>query len=94
MAKENRQKAKTDMQAMMEVYKKLCTPGVSHKMPASMAGRRNTRASSCMEPGKPPIESTGTSEQKIILVSSFLSSKSEFIELDQWGKCPCQKPIY
>ena len=32
MAKEKKQESKMDMQAMMEMYKKLATPGAPHKM--------------------------------------------------------------
>ena len=38
MAKQKKQKDKMDMQAMMEVYNKLATPGEPHKMLANLAG--------------------------------------------------------
>jgi hypothetical protein len=72
MAKEEKQKGKMDMQATMEVYKKLGTPGAPHKVLASMAGSWNTKMKSWMEPDKPPMESTGTSEQKMILGGRYL----------------------
>ena len=49
-----------DMQAMMETYKKLATPGEPHKQFASLAGSWTTKTKEWMEPGKPPTESTGT----------------------------------
>ena len=73
MAQEEKQKGKMDTEAMMEVYTKLGTPGAPHKVLASMAGSWNTKVKSCMEPGKPPTESAGTSEQKMILGGRFLS---------------------
>jgi len=42
MIKEKKQENKMDMQAMMDVYTKLGTPGAPHKMLASMAGSWNT----------------------------------------------------
>jgi hypothetical protein len=72
MAKEEKQKGKMDTEAMMEVYKKLGTPGAPHKVLARMAGTWNTKMKSWMEPGKPPMESTGTSEQRMILGGRYL----------------------
>ena len=63
---------KMDMQAMMELYQTLGTPGVGHKLLESMAGSWDTKTKSYLEPGKPPIESTGTCEQKMILNGRFL----------------------
>lgn len=57
---------KMDMQAMMEVYQKVATPGAPHKALARMAGTWNAKMKCWMEPGKPPMESTGTSEMKMI----------------------------
>jgi hypothetical protein len=70
-----KQELKNDMQTMMEVYTKLATPGEPHKALASMAGRWNTKIRSWMEPDKPPMESTGTSEQKMILGGRFLQQE-------------------
>ena len=58
---------KIDTQAMMEVYEKLGTPGAPHKMLASMAGSWTAKTKAWMEPNKPPLESTGASEQKMVL---------------------------
>ena len=41
-----KQESKMDTEAMMEVYKKLGTPGVPHKMLASMAGSWTTKIKS------------------------------------------------
>ena len=60
------------MQAMMDVYTKLGTPGAPHKVLASMVGSWITKIKSWTEPDKPPMESTGTSEQKMVLGGRFL----------------------
>lgn len=72
MAKEKKQEGRMDMQAMMEVYKKLGALGAPHKLLASMAGGWNTKIKSWMEPDRPPMESTGTCEQKMVLGGRFL----------------------
>ena len=69
------QEGKTDMQAMMEVYTKLATPGAPHKLLASMVGSWTTKTKSWMEPNKPPMETTGTCEQKMILGGRFLQQE-------------------
>jgi hypothetical protein len=56
MAKEKKQEGKMDMQAMMDVYKKLAIPGVPHKLLASLAGSWITKTKGWMEPDKPPME--------------------------------------
>jgi hypothetical protein len=61
-----------DPQAMMEVWKKLATPGEPHKLFAGLAGSWTTQTKEWMEPGKPPMESTGTAEMKMLLDGRFL----------------------
>jgi len=75
MTKEKKQENKMNMQAMTKVYTKLGTPGAPHKMLASMAGSWNTTIKSWMEPNKPPMESKGTCEQKMILGGRFLQQE-------------------
>ncbi len=72
MAKEKKQEGKMDPQAMMEMWKKLGTPGEPHKLFASLAGSWTTTTKEWMEPGKPPAESTGTAEMKMLLDGRFL----------------------
>jgi hypothetical protein len=67
-----KQEGKIDMQAMMEVYKKVATPGAPHKLFASLEGSWTTRTKSWMEPDKPPVDMTGTCEQKILLGGRYL----------------------
>jgi hypothetical protein len=72
MAEEKKQKSKIDMEAMMEVYKKVGTPGAPHKALARMEGSWNTKTKAWMEPDKPPMEGTGTCEQKMLLDGRYL----------------------
>jgi hypothetical protein len=63
---------KMDMGAMMEVYKKVGTPAAPHRLLASLEGIWTTRTRSWMDPDKPPMESTGTCEQTMILGGRYL----------------------
>ena len=64
-----------DMQAMMEKFEKAGTPGEPHKQLASMEGKWDTKTKSWMEPNKPPVETTGSCEQKMIMDGRFLKQK-------------------
>lgn len=70
-----KKKEKMDMESMMETYKELAVPGPQHKMLARLAGSWTTRTRSSMEPGQPPVESTGTCEQKMILDGHYLQQE-------------------
>ena len=72
MAKDKKPTKEMDPQAMMEVWKKLAIPGEPHKLFASLAGSWTTTTKEWMEPGKPPTESTGTAEMKMLLDERFL----------------------
>ena len=72
MAKDKKPTKEMDPQAMMEVWKKLAMPGEPHKLFASLAGSWTTTTKEWMEPGKPPTESTGTAEMKMLLDGRFL----------------------
>jgi hypothetical protein len=72
MTAEKKQEGKMDMQAAMEVYKKLAAPGAPHELLASMAGSWTARIKSWMGPDTPPMEWTGSSEQRMILGGRFL----------------------
>ncbi len=72
MANDNKPAKEMDPQAMMEVWKKLAMPGEPHKLFASLAGSWTTTTKEWMEPGKPPTESTGTAEMKMLLDGRFL----------------------
>ena len=64
-----------ETQEIMEIYKKVATPGTPHKRLASMEGSWNTSGRFWMEAGKPPVEQTGRSEQKMILDGRFLQQE-------------------
>lgn len=64
-----------ETQEMMEIYQKIATPGAPHKLLADLAGSWNTRGRFWMEPGKPPVEQTGRSEQKMVLDGRFLQQE-------------------
>jgi hypothetical protein len=72
MAKKEKHDNKMDMKAMMEVYTKLGTPGAPHKALASMVGSWTAKVKSWCEPGNSPMESTGNSDQKMVLGGRFL----------------------
>ncbi len=72
LAKEKKGQKPMDQQAMMEMWKKLGTPGEPHKLFATLAGSWTTTTKEWMEPGKPPTESTGTAEMKMLLEGRFL----------------------
>jgi hypothetical protein len=72
MAKDKKPEKQMDMQAMMETYSKLATPGEPHKQFASLAGSWATKTKSWMDPSKPPMESAGSCEQKMLLDGRFL----------------------
>lgn len=65
-------RAKMDIQKIMEIYKKAGTPGEPHKLLAKLEGSWTTRSKGWMEPDKPPMESSGTCEQKLILDGHYL----------------------
>lgn len=75
MAEERKQEGRMDMEEMMEKYRKLGTPGEPHRVLASMAGSWNARVESWSEPDKPPMESSGTCEQKMVLGGRFLQQE-------------------
>ena len=66
---------KMDMKAMMDIYMKLAVPGSPHKHLEEMVGSWTTRTVAWMEEGRPPMESKGTCEQKMILGGRFLQRK-------------------
>ena len=75
MAKDKKSPKSMDPQAMMEMYQKLATPGEPHKQLASLAGSWTTQTKEWMEPGKPPSESTGSVEMKMLLDGRFLQQE-------------------
>ncbi len=72
LAKDKKAEKPMDKEAMMELWKKLAVPGEPHKLFASLAGNWTTTTKEWMEPGKPPTESTGTADMKMLLDGRFL----------------------
>jgi hypothetical protein len=60
------------MESMCAVYQELATPGAFHKLLAEMAGSWSVKSKWWMDPNDPPMESTGTSEKKMVLDGRFL----------------------
>lgn len=75
MAKDKKPEKQMDPQAMMEIYAKLATPGEPHKQFVSLAGSWTTQTKEWMEPGKPPMESAGTCDFKMLLGGRFLQQE-------------------
>lgn len=71
-AKEKKHEKQMDQQAMMELWKKMAMPGEPHRLFSSLAGSWVTTSKEWMEPGKPPTESSGTAEMKMLLDGRFL----------------------
>lgn len=72
LAKEKKHENPMDPQAITELWKQAATPGEPHKLFATLAGSWTTTTKEWMEPGKPPTESTGTAEMKMLLDGRFL----------------------
>lgn len=60
---------------IMEIYKKLGTPGDAHKLLARMEGVWDTTTRSWNEPGAEPELSSGVCEQRLILGGRFLQQE-------------------
>ena len=75
MSDREKQEGKMDMEAMMEVYRKLGTPGEPHKLLARLVGSWTTRTRAWMEPGKPEVQGTGTCQQKMLLDGRYLQQE-------------------
>lgn len=75
MAEAAKKKSKVGTQAMMEVYRKLGTPGAPHKKLAKLEGAWSTKTRAWMDPDKPPMEGTGTCKQKMVLDGRYLQQE-------------------
>ncbi|HSE62137.1 MAG TPA: DUF1579 domain-containing protein [Thermoanaerobaculia bacterium] len=74
---------KMDEKAMMEMMAKYSTPGEEHKKLESFVGTWDTTAKMWMEPGAPPQESKGVSENKMALGGRFLEQSFEGTMMNQ-----------
>lgn len=70
------QQAPPEMKAMMDAWMKYMTPGESHKMLDGMTGTWDTKVTSWMMPGQPPIVSSGVSETTWILGGRYIQEKA------------------
>jgi Protein of unknown function (DUF1579) len=75
MANKQKRESKMNMEAAMKVYRKLGTPGAPHKRLAGLAGNWITKTRAWMEPDKPPMEGTGTCEQRMLLGGRYLQQE-------------------
>ncbi len=64
-----------DMQAMMEAYQKASIPSAPHQQLVSLQGNWTTRTKEWMDPNRPPRESTGTCDMKMLLGGRFLQQE-------------------
>src|SRR6266498_23605 len=75
-AESKKKKSAEEMQkAEMEAWMKAATPGEYHKKLDTMVGTWSATVKSWMQPGAPPMESTGTSENQWILGGRWVESK-------------------
>lgn len=70
-----KQENRMDMQAMMENFKKMATPGAPHQLLSGLEGCWTTHTKAWMGGDKPPVESSGTCEQKMILGGRYLQQE-------------------
>lgn len=72
MAKDMKGQKPTDPLAIMELWKQAAMPGEPHKLFATLVGSWSTTTKEWVEPGKPPMESTGTAESNMMMEGRFL----------------------
>jgi hypothetical protein len=75
VADEPKKEMPADQKAMMEAMMKAMTPGEPHKLLNNMVGTFDAKVSSWMQPGAPPMVSTGTSVNTWILGGRFVEQK-------------------
>lgn len=75
MTNEDKLESRTDMQAVMENFKKLAAPGAPHQLLAGLEGCWTTRTKAWMAGDQPPVETTGTCEQKMIMGGRYLQQE-------------------
>jgi hypothetical protein len=69
------QKAPMSMEQIMAAYKELAEPGEPHKRLASTQGSWSTVSRIWVDPDKPPVESRGSSERKMVLGGRYLQEE-------------------
>jgi len=66
-----------DEKAMMEAWQKAATPGDAHKTLEPFVGTWDTKVTTWMQPGAPPEETMGVSENRWILGNRFIEQRYE-----------------
>ena len=64
-----------DQKAMMEMMQKAATPGEAHKKMDALIGTFDAKVKMFMDPSKPPMEESGTSENTWVLGNRFVEQK-------------------
>jgi hypothetical protein len=80
MEQAKKQEGRTDIQAMMDAYKNLAEPGAPHHLLAGLTGSWTVSNRVWLEPGSPPLEGSGTCEQKMILGGRYLLQEYTFAD--------------
>jgi hypothetical protein len=75
VAQEKPKEMSAEEKAMMEAWQKAMTPGDAHKKLDAFIGTWNTTVKSWMAPGAPPMESTGTSENRWVLGNRYVEQR-------------------
>jgi hypothetical protein len=75
MGDDTKTKEESEQARMMEVYRKLGTPGKPHEALTEMTGNWHTLTQHFMTPGQPPVESEGTCEQTMLLGGRYLQQE-------------------
>jgi hypothetical protein len=74
-ADEPKKSAEDVQKAQMEAWMKASTPGDAHKKLDHMVGTWDVTVKSWMQPGAPPMESTGTAENSWVLGNRWVQEK-------------------
>jgi hypothetical protein len=69
------QQMSPEQKAEMDAMMKAMTPGAPHKLLEGMVGDWNAKVSMWMQPGAPPAQSEGTSENRWILGGRYVEQK-------------------
>ena len=69
--------AAPNQEEMMKAWTAYMTPGERHAHFAKLAGSWTTRTKSWMDPAKPPEETTGSCELKVVLGGRYLEQRFE-----------------
>jgi hypothetical protein len=82
-AKKPAAKPPMDEKAMMEMWAKLGAPGEAHKALEPMVGTWDTKVTSWMQPGSPPMTSSGVSENRWTMGNRFIEQRFNGSFMDQ-----------